>query len=806
MNAFLQDLRYGLRILINNPGYALVGVIALGLGIGANAGAFTGISALILHPLPFKDLDRLVMMWETSARLRLERDPVAPANFIDWRDQSTAFEQMAAYRSWDVNLTGVDQPERLQGCLVSASFFPLLGVSPSLGRVFSPEEEQVGHDQVVVVSHGFWQRSLGANPNIVGAWVILDGRAFTVVGVMSPEFDFPLGTDLWGPLAFTTEERGQRGVHLLSVLARLQPGVSLPQARAEMAAVASRLERQYPSTNAERGVRVVPLLEAVVSALTIRFMLIIGAAGGFVLLLACANVANLQLARVTGRHKEIAIRAALGASRWQLVRQLIAESVLVSLLGAVLAVLMAVWGVDLTRAAIPQEIYRARPGLKYLAVDSGVLGFTLILALLAGMISGLVPALHASGRKTLFALNDALKEGGRTSGAGRAGGRARGLLVVTEMALALVLLVGAGLMVKTFRHMSTVDAGFNPRNLLTMRLALPVARYHQAHQAAAFYRQVRERLAALPEVQAAATAGNLGTAEGFLIEGRPEPQPSEPRPDVQPVSANYFRAMGIPILRGRPVSEQDAAEAPLAAVLSESLVRHYWPRAGNPVGARVKVGGPQSPWLSVVGVVGDVKDWFSGEPEPAIYLSHLQRPQHSMKLLIRTSGDPLRLASGARAQVRSLDPDQPVYDVESMEQYLAGQTSGIRISATMIAVFAAMALVLAAAGIYGVISYSAAQRTHEMGVRMALGATRGDVLMAVVGPALKLALAGLAVGLPAAYAMSRAMSSTLFGVIALDVGTFAAFTLLLAAVALAACYIPARRATRVDPAVALRYE
>jgi putative ABC transport system permease protein len=476
------------------------------------------------------------------------------------------------------------------------------------------------------------------------------------------------------------------------------------------------------------------------------------------------------------------------------------------LLGAVLAVLLAVWGVDLMRAAIPQEIYRVRPGLKYLEVDGGVLGFTLIIALLAGVMLGLVPALQASGRKAFSALNDALKEGGRTSSAGSAGGRARGLLVISEVALALVLLVGAGLMVKAFRHMSTVDAGFNPRNLLTMRLALPEAKYRQANQAAAFYDQVLQQLAALPQVRATATAGNLGIAEGFLIEGRPEPEPGEPRPAVQPVSADYFRAMGIPVLKGRPISEHDTAEAPLAAVLSESVIRHYWPRVRDPIGARVRVGGPQSPWFSVVGVVGDVKDWFSGQPQPAIYLSHLQRPQHSMKLLIRTSGDPLRVVSGARAQVRSLDADQPVYDVESMEQYLAGQTSGVRISATMIAVFAAMALVLAAAGIYAVISYSAAQRTHEIGVRMALGATRGDVLKLVVGHALKLALAGLALGLPAAYALTHAMSSALFGVIALDAATFAAFTLLLAATALLAGYFPARRATRVAPIVALRYE
>jgi len=806
MTQFLQDLRYGVRLMGKSPGYTGVAVLALALGIGANTSAFTGISALLLHPLPFRNLDRIVMIWETSAKLRQQRSAVSPANFIDWRDQSTVFDQIAAHRPWNVNLTGVGQPERLQGALVSASFFPLLGVSPSLGRVFSLEEEQTGHHQVVVVSHGFWQRSLGANPNIVGARLTLDGRVFTVVGVMWPDFDFPLGTDLWSPLALSTEERSERGAHLISVVARLRPGVSLSQARAEMAAVAGRLERQYPSTNAGRGVLVAPLLEAVVSSLTNRFTLIILAAAGFVLLLACANVANLQLARVTGRHKEIAIRAALGASRWRLVRQLIAESVLLSLLGAVLAVLLAVWGVDLMRAAIPQEIYRVRPGLKYLEVDGGVLGFTLIIALLAGVMLGLVPALQASGRKAFSALNDALKEGGRTSSAGSAGGRARGLLVISEVALALVLLVGAGLMVKAFRHMSTVDAGFNPRNLLTMRLALPEAKYRQANQAAAFYDQVLQQLAALPQVRATATAGNLGIAEGFLIEGRPEPEPGEPRPAVQPVSADYFRAMGIPVLKGRPISEHDTAEAPLAAVLSESVIRHYWPRVRDPIGARVRVGGPQSPWFSVVGVVGDVKDWFSGQPQPAIYLSHLQRPQHSMKLLIRTSGDPLRVVSGARAQVRSLDADQPVYDVESMEQYLAGQTSGVRISATMIAVFAAMALVLAAAGIYAVISYSAAQRTHEIGVRMALGATRGDVLKLVVGHALKLALAGLALGLPAAYALTHAMSSALFGVIALDAATFAAFTLLLAATALLAGYFPARRATRVAPIVALRYE
>lgn len=802
----LNDLRYGVRLLARSPGYAAVAAIALALGIGANSAYFAGIKAMLLEPLPFRELDRIVAVWETLPKLRTERGLVSAANFIDWRDQSKAFERMAAYRAGYGNLTGAGQPVRIQVYLVSPGFFPLLGMSPSLGRTLTAEEERPGADRVLVLSHRLWQSRFGGDPNIVGTRVALDGRSVAVAGVMPREFDFPLGTEAWAPLALADEERARRGFHNLMVLARLRQGITVAQARAEITGIAERLEQQYPLTNAGRGVLVAPLREEVVSKPTERFILVLQAAAGFVLLLACANVANLQLARMSGRHREIALRAALGASRWRIVRLYLLESVLVSLPGGALGALLAMWGLDAMKAGIPLELHRWIAGLRNLTVDAGVLGFTLGVALLAGVVSALVPALQASGRKALAAPNDALKEGARGSLSGSGGQRLRSLLVTSEVALALVLLVGAGLMVKTFRRMLTVNAGFNPEHLLTLRVALPASAYREGHQVTAFYDQALGRLRTLPEVQAAGATGSLGMAEGFLIEGRPAPEPGEPRPEVQPASPDYFRAMGIPLMNGRAISGQDGAEAPRVAVLSESVARHYWRESAAAIGRRIKLGGPGAPWLSVVGVVGDVKYWFTGERLPMVYLPHLQAPQRSMKLVLRTAGDPMRAVAGARRQVESVDPAQPVYDVKSMQQVLEEQTSGVRLAGVSMSAFAVMALVLAIAGIYGVVSYLAAQRTREIGLRMALGAGPGDVLRLVTGQALQPTLAGLAIGLLAAFGMARAMSSALFGVVGLDPATFAGFTLLLALAALLAAYIPARRATRVDPMAALRYE
>jgi putative ABC transport system permease protein len=804
VNNLLRDFRYGLRVLLKSPGATTVAVLALALGIGANTSCFVWVSALVLHPLAYPDQGRIMTLWETIPKVRAERNAVAPANFLDWKEQSHSFEQLAAYQPWNASLTGIGDPERIQACRVSPEFFALLGLKPLAGRTFGQNEAEPGRDGVVVVSQSFWRNRLGSARGALGQTVSLDDRVYTVVGVMPNDFDYPLATEIWAPLSLSGEEKNQRTIHSLAVLGRLKPRTSVAQARAEMAALARGIEQQYPQTNEARGVAVVPLRE-LTNEVTDRFVLTLLGAAGFVLLLACANVANLQLARATARQKEMAVRTALGAGRGSIARQLLAENIVMALLAGGLGLFLASWNLEFSKSSIPPVVLRFVAGIRTIRIDSGVVAFTLVASIAAGVLVALPAVFQLLRPKAAADLNQSLKEGGRGSGSAASGSRLRSALVVVEVSLALVLLVGAGLMVGTFRRMLTFNPGYNPKNLLTMEIALPAMRYPESSQIIGFYDRVLKSLETIPEVQTAGASGWVGMAAGLHIEGRPEPLPGEPQPEIRAVSEHYFEAMQLSILRGNPISRLDGAESRRVVVIGESVARHYWPDA-NPIGQRIKLGDSRSPWLTVIGVSGDVRDWFRALPEPAAYVPFFQAPQASVRVVMRTTADPLRVANAARAQVRALDKGQPVYDVKSMEQRIAEQTSGVRAAATSMTNYAVIALLLAATGIYAVISYSVARRTQEIGVRIALGAGQGDVLKMVVWQASRMAGLGLGIGIPMAFLLSRIMSSALYNVVALDSMTFAVFTALLGASALLASYLPARRAARIDAMVALRHE
>jgi predicted permease len=809
---FWQDLRYGLRVLLKNPGFTAVAVIALALGIGANSAIFSVVNTVLLRPLPYKDPDRLVMVWEENAKAGYPRDTPAAANYIDWRDQNQVFEGMAAIADQSFNLTGAGEPERIEGRRVSASLFPLLGVEPHLGRALLPEEDQPGGNRVVVLSHGLWQRRFGSDAKIIGQPLTLNGESYEVVGVMPPHFQFPTREDeLWVPIAFTPQQAANRGNHYLQVVARTKPGVTLEQAQAEMSTIAARLRQQYPEQNTDLGATVTPLHEHVVGDIRPALLVLLGAVG-FVLLVACANVANLLLARAAARQKEIAVRIALGASRLRLVRQFLTESVLLAVLGGVVGLLLSVWGVSLLKTFIPENISQARA----ITIDARVLGFTVLVSLLTGLIFGLAPAVQASN----FNLNETLKEGGRDSAAGSRGNRIRALLVVAEVAVSLVLLIGAGLLINSFLRLRSVDPGFRADNLLTMSIVLPQQKYPDAARRAAFYTELVSRIEALPGVKSAAVTNWIplvfqGDSIGFSIEGRPDPAPGQGRrPTVvtRVVHPHYFRTMGIQLLRGREFGEQDGAESPAVAVVSETMARRHWP-GEDPTGKRITPGPATSTdpddWVTIIGVAQDVRQFELGaDPKPQMYVPYAQgwssfAPRH---LVVSTAVEPLSLAATVRQTVWEIDKDQPVSDIRTMEEVLSESLARQRFSMLLLGIFAAVALALAAVGIYGVMSYSVAQRTHEIGIRMALGAQRGDVLKLAVGQGLKLVLIGVALGLAAAFVLTRVMASLLFGVSATDPATLVTISLVLIGVAVLASYIPARRATKVDPMVALRYE
>jgi len=803
----MQDLRYALRQLRKNPGFTAVAVITLALGIGANTTVFSTVNAMLLRPFPFPNLDRMVTIWETVPQY--DHLSPAPANFLDWSEQSTQFEELAAVRGFDANMTGANLAEHVEGSQVTADFFSLLGMPTQSGRYLGPADYRGGVAPVVVVSHGFWQQFLGSDPSLVGKQLLLNGQTFTVIGIAAADLDFPTGSKIWTPLDLTGTAKDDRDNHNLTVFGRLKNGVSIAQAQANLGTIAASVAQRFPKTSTGHGINVRSTVDDLTSD-SRQFLLLLAGAAIFVLILACANVANLQLARGSGRQKEIALRAALGASHWQVARQLLVESVLLALLGSAGALLLSTWGNNLMTRSIPPFILEHIAGLQHLQIDSRVFLFTLLVAVATGVVAGVAPVWHFSRPN----VNDTLKEGSRggTSTAGRK--RFRTLLVTCELALSLVLLVGAGLMVKGFRALITHDMGFDRSHVLTFHTVLGKEKYHDKDRIRGYYEQALRNIQALPGVESAACLTSVPSGWNwnwtpFTAEGAPPAAPGDqPSAISQIVTPEFFSALRVPLQQGRLLSDQDTSSAPPVAVISESMARQAWP-GQNPLGKHIRIGKENAgaPFRTVVGIVGDVRpNAMDHDPSPTTYVPLAQQPESASAFVVRTSGDPLNFAALVSKQIISLDPAQPAYDLRSLDQVIFDGLSGIDLASQMMLVFAACALLLAAAGIFAVTAYSVTQRTHEIGVRVALGARRVDVLRLVVGGALKTATIGLGIGLTLAVLLTRAVSSALFGVVQFDLITTTLLTLALASVATLAAYIPARRAAKVDPMVALRYE
>jgi putative ABC transport system permease protein len=800
MTTLKQDLRYGVRMLLKNPGFAIVAVIALALGIGANAAIFSVVNTVLLRSLPYDDPDRLMVLRENKLP-EFPEFSVSPGNFLDWQKENTTFEKLAAINGTAYNLVGDAEPERLRGARVSAGLFEMLGANPAQGRTFLDDEDQPGHDNVAILSSSLWKRRFGSDPNVVGQAITLSATSYTVIGVMPPAFQFPdRETDVWTPIAFNARQAQQHGAHYISVIGRLKPGVTQEQAATEMDAIAGRLAEQYPDTNTGWRVNVLPMQESEVRDIKSALLVLLGAVA-LVLLIACANVANLLLARATARQKEIAIRTALGASRRRIAQQLLTESILLALAGGGVGLLLAVWGIGSLLKLAPQELPRVRD----VTLDLRVLGFTLVVTLLTGVIFGLVPALQASRPN----LNETLKEGGR----GTTGGhhRVRGTLVITEVALALLLLVGAGLLIRSFYRLQQVTPGFNSKNALAVTVSLPGKKYPQDDQQSGFFAQLLDRVATLPGVVAVGATQSLPIQGDYVlafnIQGRPPNGPGqEPNTNYYAVSPDYFKAMGIPLLRGRVFTEQDKKDSPRVAVINEELAKKFFPDE-DPIGKRINVTNGPERFREIVGIVGDVKQYGLAQPTTMqTYEPYLQTPFSGMTLVVRADGNPAALTGAIRSEVLAIDKEQPVSRIRPLEQVVSESVAKQRFLMLLLGIFASVALVLAAVGLYGVMSYSVNQRTHEIGIRAALGAQRKDVLKLVVGQGMALALSGAGIGLTASFALTRLMTSLLFGVSATDPLTFAGIALLLTIVALLACYLPARRAMKVDPMIALRYE
>ncbi len=811
IETLIQDLRYGVRTLMKSPGFAFVAVLTLALGIGANTAIFSVVNGVLLRALPYYEPERLVMVWADrpilQAQIGLGDFPVAVADFVDWRNQNQVFEQMAALYARFMTLTGGGEPESVVGLRASASLFPLLGARFTVGRAFLPEEDRASTDRVVIISHGLWQQRYGADPKLIGQKITLNDEAYTVVGVTAPDFQFPRRgevpgvarkVDLYLPIAFTPEEMNNRLGNFLRVIARLRPGVSLQQASAEMNAIARRLTELYPVTNTDKGVRLAPLHQQAVGKARTALLVLLGAVG-FVLLIACANVANLLLARAAGRQKEMAIRAALGASRWRVVRQLLTESLLLAISGGAAGLLLAWWGVDLLLAIAPDNLPRAYD----IRLDTRVAGFTLLVSLVTGIVFGLLPALQASK----IDLGETLKEGGRDA-AGLLRRRLRGFLVVSEVALAFVLLIGAGLLIRSFARLTEVDPGIDPRGVLTMDIMLPFAKYKDG-RSVAFFQQTLERVRALPGVEAAATVFPLplsggNASSGFAIEGRPSPTEQTFIAGFRLISPDFFKTFRVPLIKGRVLAESDGAKAPPVVVVNESLARKYFANE-DPLGKHITPLNDAT--CVIVGVVGDVKhSALDEEAKPEIYRPMAQSQFLFMSLVVRTSGDPMQMVAVVRGQVWAGDKDQPISNIETMERLMAKSVAPRRFNLLLLGVFALIGLALAGMGLYGVMSYTVTQRTREIGVRMAMGAQRGDVLRLVIGEGMKLALIGALLGLGGALALTRLLKTLLFGVSATDPLTFIVIAAVLIIVALLACWIPARRAASMDPLVSLRVE
>ncbi len=814
MDTLLQDLRYSFRRLVKSPTFTCIVVLTLGLGIGANTAIFSTVNAVLLRPLEYFEPQRLVTIEHLYPTLDLEA-PVSIPGFLDYEKRGRSFESMAVQSSWQVNLTGVGEPVRMQGQQVTGKFFATLQVPALMGRTLQPGEDSAGREHVAVVSYDAWQRIFGADPAIIGRNLSLNGESYQVVGVMPSGFRdfFNKTAEIWAPMVFTADQLtdDNRTTEFLNLTARMKPGVTVQQAQGEMRTIGEQLKREYPDSYDENWSLLVTGLSISATGEVRPALLVLLGAVGFVLLIACANVANLLLARAATRSKEIAVRTALGATRERLLKQLLTESILVSLAGGIVGLILAYAGV---RTLVAMDV-RNLPRSEEISIDGTVMLFTLLVSLLAGVLFGLAPAIHTATPD----LHSSLKEGGRGSTGDRGSHALRRTLVVAEVALALTLLTGAGLLLKSFARLQGVDPGFDPDNLLTFNIALPPTRYHNDTTQAAFWDQVFPAIGRVPGVVGVAGTsvmpfGGSWSTGSFEVEGytAPENQPG-PWGDIRVVSPQFFEAMRIPLLRGRYLSEEDRADSRLVAVIDQEFVRRFYPNE-NPIGKRFTFGPPdgvtdstQNEWIEVVGVVGHTAhEGLDADPRIQLYLPYRQATFPFMAVAVRTTGNPDRYVNLVRQAVRSVDPDQPISAVSNMDELLSRSVGQRRLSMMLLSFFSGIALVLASIGIYGVMSYSVTQRSRELGVRIALGADRGDVLRLVLRQGMRLALIGIGIGLAAALALTRLIESQLYGVAATDPGTFVAVAAVLAATALLANLIPAIRAMRMDPAVVLREE
>jgi predicted permease len=805
--ALFQDIRYGIRMMTKNPSFTFFVVAVLALGIAASTAIFTIADAVLIRPLPYRDANRLVMVWEDASSYGFPHNTPAPGNFADWKARNQVFEDMAAVAfSHSFNLTGDGNPEEIPGNYVTANLLSILGAQPVLGRDFRTSDDVPGAPRVVILSQGLFLRRFGGDPQIIGKQIWLNYEKYDVIGVMPRGFQFPdRDPQLWSPAQFTKEQLANHGNHQLQVVARLKPGVSLKTANANLAAIAKHLEEEHPSENAKVGAFAVPLRDELAGKMRPALLVLIGAVC-FVLLIACANVANLLLARASGRRRELGLRLTLGATRLRIIRQLLTESLLLASLAGAAGMFLSAFATQLLVSLIPEGI----APLSTTGVDRQVLAVTIVVSLITGILFGIIPALKVSQLDLATSLN----QGGR-SGIG-SGSRLRSALVVSEVALAIVLLAGAALMLRSVANLFHIDPGFRPQHVLVVRTPLPRQKYEAFAPRAAFYNQVLARVASLPGVVAAGYTTwvpltNSGGATGITVEGRPRPASGQvPIPNCRIISDDYIRAVGMALVDGRSLDNRDGAGAPPVALINQTLARNLWP-AQSPIGQRFKVGGyvENSPWITVVGIVGDVHQAGLDAPaRPEMYLSYLQQdfgfePEY---LTVRTSGDPMRMADAIRQQVWAVDKEQPVAGAMPLEELVDDTLAPRKLQASLLGGFAGLALLLAALGIYAVLSFSVTQRTQEIGVRLALGAQPADVLEMVFSQGLRLFVLGAAIGLAAAFALSRTLEHLLYGVSATDPISFASVILILGAVTLLACYFPARRAMRVDPMVALRYE
>ena len=803
----IEDIRYGLRVLRKSPGFTTVAVLTLALGIGANTAIFSVVNAVLFRPLPFRDPGRLMVVWHTPPQKSfpgVAKFVVSPANYLDWRDQNHVFEQMSAVGFGNFNLTGMGQPESVEGRAVSADFFSVLGVQPVLGRGFLGEEDQPGHGNVVVISHEFWQTHFAGSKDVLGRQVKLDDKGYEVVGVTPAKFDFPFQAKLWVPLAWTEKERAVRGNHGYIVIGRLKPEIDTKKAQSEMDTISARLAQQYPADDAGWGAVVLRLNQQMFQQVGPALLVLFGAVG-FVLLIACTNVANLTLAKAFGRRKEIAVRAALGASRGRILSLVLTETVLISVVGGALALLLAHFVIQAIADFIGPQLALA----VHIGLDGWVLGFTLAISILTGFIAGLAPSWHL----TKTNLNESLKQGLGKTDADSSGGRARSVFVAAEVAVSLVLLIGAGLMIRTLYLLRNANSGMDARNVLTVTLGISSAKYATVAEQNGFFNHALEKVRGLPGVEFASAVDSLplqgGSMQPVAVEGQPVvPMADQPEVAVRLITPGYLRVMRIPLKQGRDITEADNGNARPVILVSESFARRFWPNE-NPIGKHVKLTFLPGEASEVVGVVGDVR--LNGlsvtEPVQSVYHVMAQNPHTTfMRLAVRTGLPPANLISAVAEAIHRVDSDEPVVGVQTMEEVVDQSIAQNRLNMILLSAFAGLALLLASIGIYGVQAYAVRQRTREVGIRVAMGAQPAEVFRLIIGQGLRLATTGIVIGLAASFGLTRLMASQLYGLSATDPWTFIGVSMVLLTVALAACFIPARRATRIDPVVALRYE